>query len=79
VVFDITPNTIHKPPGLGPFSATMRWEVRNATSVTINGLTEPHSGSRTLSPSALGNHTYILRATNANDTVTRSQVLHVIP
>ena len=76
--FDISPNTIHKPPGPGPYSATMRWEVRNATSVTINGLTEPHSGNRSLTPS-LGTHTYTIKATNANGTVTRTQTLHVVP
>ena len=78
VVFDIAPNIIHHPPGPGPNNAAMRWEVHNATSVTINGIAEPHSGSRVLSPS-LGTHTYTLRATNANGTVTRSQVLKVIP
>src|SRR4030042_821248 len=76
--FDISPNTIHKPPGPGPYSATMRWEVRNATSVTINGLTEPHSDNRNLTPS-LGTHTYTIKATNANGTVTRTQTLHVVP
>ncbi len=78
VVFDITPNLIHVPPGPGPFSATMRWEVRNAASVTINGYTEPHSGNRTLTP-PLGTHTFTLKATNAQGTVTRSQVLRVTP
>jgi len=78
VVFDISPNTIHKPPGPGPYSATMRWEVKNATSVTINGLSEPHSGSKTLTP-ALGTHSYTIKATNANGTVTRTQSLHVVP
>jgi len=75
---DISPNLIHKPPGPGPYSATMRWEVQNATSVTINGTSGLHSGSRTLSPS-LGTHTYTLKATNANGTVTKSQVLKVTP
>jgi len=56
----------------------MRWEVQNANSVTINGIAEPHSGSRVLSPS-LGTHTYTLRATNAKGTVTRTQALKVIP
>jgi len=78
VVFDISPNTIHKPPGPGPHSATMRWEVKNAASVTINGLSEPHSGSKTLTP-ALGTHSYTIKATNANGTVTRTQALHVVP
>ena len=78
VAFDITPNTIHVPPGPGPYSATARWEVRNATSVTINSITEPHSGSRTLSPT-LGTHTYTLKATNAYGTDVKTQVLHVIP
>lgn len=78
VAFDISPNSIHKPPGPGPYSATMRWEVRNATSVTINGTAEPHSGGKVLTPS-LGTHTYTLKATNANGTVTRTQTLHVTP
>ena len=78
VVFDIAPNIIHHPPGPGPNNATMRWEVQNANSVTINGIAEPHSGSRVLSPS-LGTHTYTLRATNAKGTVTRTQALKVIP
>src|SRR4030043_1315743 len=59
-VFDISPNSIHQPPGPGPYSATMRWEVHNATTVNINSVSEPNSGSRTLSPSSLGTHTYIL-------------------
>jgi len=78
LVFDITPNTIHHPPGPGPNKATMRWEVQNAASVTINGIAEPHSGSRILTPT-LGTHTYTLRATNAMGTVTKVQVLHVVP
>jgi len=78
LVFDISPNVINKPPGPGPHLATMRWDVRNAASVTINGIAEPHSGSRTLQP-PLGTHTYTLRATNAHGTDTRSQVLHVKP
>ena len=78
VVFDISPNIIHVPPGPGPYLATMRWDVRNAATVTINGITEPHSGSRTLKP-PLGNHTFTLRATNANGTDTKTQVLQVRP
>ncbi|MBM4446456.1 MAG: hypothetical protein FJ023_03775 [Chloroflexi bacterium] len=78
VVFDISPNTIHHPPGPGPNKAVMRWEVQNAASVTINGISESHSGNRILTP-ALGTHTYTLRATNAQGTVTRVQVLHVVP
>ena len=78
-VFDISPNSIHRPPGPGPYSATMRWEVSNAITVNINGISEPHSGSRVLTPLTLGTHTYILRATNANGAVTRSQVLLVTP
>lgn len=78
VAFDISPNTINIPPGPGPRVATMRWDVKNAASVTINGNPEPQSGSRTLTPS-LGTYTYILRATNANGTDTRTQVLHVVP
>ena len=60
-------------------SATLIWNVTEATSVTINGMSEPHSGSRTLSPASLGNHTYTLKATNANGTVTKTQVLKVTP
>ena len=78
-VFDISPNSIHRPPGPGPYSATMRWEVHNTITVNINGISEPHSGSRVLTPLTLGTHTYILRATNANGAVTRSQVLLVTP
>jgi len=77
--FDISPNNINRPPGIGAHSATMRWEVHNATTVSINGISEPHSGSRTLSPSSLGTHTYILRATNAAGAVTRAETLHVNP
>lgn len=78
MVFDIIPNAIHHPPGPGPNKALMRWEVRYATTVTINGNPEPHSGNRILSP-PLGTHTYTLRATNAHDTVIRIQVLTVVP
>ena len=78
VLFDISPNSIHKPPGPGPYTATMRWEVQNATSVTINGISGPISGSRTLSPS-IGTHTYTLRATNANGIITKTQILLVTP
>lgn len=78
VVFDITPNIIHVPPGPGPNKAVMRWEVQNATSVTINGITESSSGNRILTPS-LGTHTFTLKATNAQGAVTRSQVLRVTP
>jgi hypothetical protein len=78
VAFDISPNTIHVPPGPGPRTATMHWDVRNAASVTIDGNPEPLSGSRILTP-PLGTHTYTLRATNANGTDERTQVLHVVP
>ncbi len=78
VFFDITPNIINLPPGPGPNKALARWEVLNATSVTINSITEPSSGNRILTP-PLGTHTYTLKATNANGTVTRSQVLRVLP
>jgi len=77
VAFDISPNNIHKPPGPGPYTATMRWVVLNATSVTINGISGPHAGSRTLAPT-LGTHTYTLKATNAKGTVTRTQILRVV-
>jgi len=78
MVFDIIPNTIHHPPGPGPNRAVIRWEVRYATTVTINGNPEPHSGNRILTP-PLGTHMYTLRATNAHDTVIRIQVLTVTP
>lgn len=78
LVFDISPNTINVPPGLGAHSATMRWDVRNATNVTINGAPEPLSGSRVLTP-PVGAHTYTLRATNAYGTEVRSQQLIVKP
>lgn len=78
VVFDITPNIIHSPPGPGPNKALMRWEVLNATSVTINGIIESNSGNRILTP-PLGTHTYTLKATNAYGTETRTQLLHVNP
>jgi hypothetical protein len=77
VYFDITPNLIDK--SLGQ-KATMRWDVNHATHVVI----EPgfgavsHSGSRVLAP-ALGGHTYVLKATNAAGTVTRTQHLEVRP
>lgn len=77
-VFDISPNVINLPPGPGPHSATMRWEVRNAVSVTINGNPEPPVGSRTISP-GLGTHTYVLKATNQHGTVTRTQTIQVKP
>jgi len=55
----------------GAHSATMRWEVRDATGVTINGVPEPPSGSRVLTP-PVGVHTYTLRATNAYGTMVRT-------
>ena len=56
----------------------MRWEVRNAVNVFINGSPVALSGSRVLTP-GLGTHTYILRAVNPAGEETRSQALHVKP
>jgi hypothetical protein len=77
-VFDISPNTIHIPPGPGPFKAIMKWDVKNAVTVTLDGNTVAHSGSREISP-PLGNHTYVLKAINPQGTVTKTQLLHVTP
>jgi hypothetical protein len=77
-LFDISPNTIHVPPGPGPFKAIVRWDVKNAVSVTLDGNPVGATGSREVSP-PLGTHTFILKATNPQGTVTKSQVLHVTP
>jgi hypothetical protein len=78
LVFDISPNTINVPPGTGPHQATMRWEVRNAAAVYINGSPVALNGSQILTR-GLGTHTYVLRAINAAGEETRTQVLHVNP
>jgi hypothetical protein len=78
VTFDISPNVINIPPGPGPRNATMRWEVRNAASVTIDGSPVALSGSRILTPPA-GTHTFVIRAVNPQGTDTRTQVLRVVP
>ncbi|MBM3173577.1 MAG: hypothetical protein FJZ85_07725 [Chloroflexi bacterium] len=77
VLFDISPNVIDK--SLGQ-KATMRWDVNHATHVVIDpGFgSVSHSGTRILAPS-LGGHTYVLKATNAAGTVTRTQHLDVRP
>lgn len=76
--FDISPNTIHVPPGPGPFKAVIRWDVKNAVSVTLDGNPVGATGNREVSP-PLGTHTFILKATNPQGTLTKSQVLHVTP
>jgi PKD repeat protein len=78
VVFDISPNIINVPPGVGPHSAVMRREVRNAGTVTINGSPVSAAGSQTLTP-GLGTHTYVLRAFNPAGEDTKTQILHVNP
>lgn len=78
LAFDISPNKINIPPGTGPHQATMRWDVRNAAAVYINGSPVALSGSRILTP-GVGVHTYVLRAVNPAGEETRSQVLHVTP
>jgi hypothetical protein len=78
MVFDISPNTINIPPGTGPHQATMRWEVRNAAAVYINGSPVALNGSQILTR-GLGTHTYVLRAINPAGEETRTQVLHVNP
>lgn len=76
--FDIDPNIIHTPPGPGPNNALMRWDVRYAASVTIDGVPVSSSGSKLLSP-PVGTHTYTLKATNAYGSVVKTRVLKVIP
>jgi hypothetical protein len=78
IMFDITPNVINIPPGPGAHNATMRWEVRNAANVTIDGAPVALSGSRILTP-PLGAHTFVLRAVNPQGTDSRTQVLRVVP
>lgn len=78
LVFDISPNKINIPPGAGPHQATMRWDVRNAAAVYINGSPVALSGSRILTP-GIGVHTFTLRAVNPAGEDTRTQVLHVTP
>ena len=78
VVFDISPNAINIPPGSGPHQATMRWEVRNAVNVTLNGASVPLTGTQILTP-PLGVHNYILRAYNPQGEDSKTQVLHVNP
>jgi hypothetical protein len=78
IVFDINPNTINIPPGNGAHNATMRWEVKNAVNVTLNGSPVPSSGSQVLTP-PVGTHTYILRAVNPAGEDTKTQTLRVNP
>jgi hypothetical protein len=77
VLFDINPNVIDK--SLGQ-KATIRWDVNHATHVVIDpGFgAVPNAGTRVLNP-PLGGHTYVLKATNAAGTVTRTQHLEVKP
>lgn len=77
-MFDISPTTIHIPPGPGPFKAIIRWDVKNAGTVLLDGNPVAHNSSREISP-PLGTHTFVLKATNAQGTVTQSRVLHVTP
>jgi hypothetical protein len=78
VVFDISPNAINVPPGSGAHSATMRWEVKNAANVTLNGSPVPPIGNQVLTP-PVGTHTYLLRAFNPAGEDSRTQTLHVNP
>ena len=78
LAFDISPNVINMPPGLGPHNANMRWDVRDAANVTIDGIPVSPSGVRVLSP-PVGFYTYTLRATNAYGTDAKSQTLSVMP
>jgi hypothetical protein len=60
-------------------SSTLTWNVRNATSVTINqnvGTVDP-SGSRAVTPPATT--TYTLTATNASGSVTADATVTVVP
>jgi hypothetical protein len=77
-LFDISPNTIHVPPGPGPYKAILKWDIKNAVDVTLDGSPVLHNGNREISP-PLGTHTFVLKASNAQGTVTRTQVLHVVP
>ena len=78
VVFDISPNTINIPPGTGAHNATLRWEVKNAVNVTLNGSPVPLIGSQVLTP-PVGTHTYVLRAFNPAGEDSRTQTLRVNP
>jgi hypothetical protein len=77
-LFDISPATIHIPPGPGPFKAIMKWDVKNADTVLLDGNPVGHSGTRELTP-PVGTHTYILKAVSSVGTDTQSRVLHVTP
>jgi hypothetical protein len=78
IVFDINPNTINIPPGSGAHNATMRWEVKNAASVTLNGSPVSPTGSQVLTP-PVGTHTYVLRAFNPAGEDSKTQTLRVNP
>jgi hypothetical protein len=77
-LFDISPTTIHIPPGPGPYKAIMKWDVKNADTVLLDGNPVGHSGTRELTP-PVGTHTYVLKAVSSVGTDTQSRVLHVTP
>ena len=77
-LFDISPATIHIPPGPGPYKAIMKWDVKNADTVLLDGNPVGHSGTRELTP-PVGTHTYVLKAVSSAGTDTQSRVLHVTP
>src|ERR1041385_388325 len=69
------------PTGIGAGEAsTLSWSISGATSASIDngvGAVVPLSGTRDVSPSA--NVTYILTATNARGSVTRSVTVSIVP
>jgi hypothetical protein len=69
------------PTGIGAGEAsTLSWSISGATSASIDngvGAVVPLSGTRDVSPSA--NVTYILTATNAGGSVTRSVTVSIVP
>jgi hypothetical protein len=77
-LFDILPATIHIPPGPGPYKAIMKWDVKNADTVLLDGNPVGHSGTRELTP-PVGTHTYVLKAVSTVGTDTQSRVLNVTP
>jgi hypothetical protein len=77
-MFDISPTTIHVPPGPGPYKAIMKWDVKNADTVLLDGNPVGHSGTREFTP-PIGTHTYVLKAISPHGSDTKSRVLHVKP
>lgn len=73
VLFSVTPSEINS-----GASSTLKWDVKDATSVTIDqGIGKvPANGSEELSPSKTT--AYNLTATNAGGTVTKAVILYVI-